>query len=120
MSAAEQFAKSAGGPIGVAVAVIGVIGVIYVIFGDKIKNAVAAVGNSVNPTSDQNLAYRGVNAVGEVLSGDPSWSLGGWVYDLTHPSESEIVGKEFETRQTNVRKESLVYGAVSPARTTGQ
>lgn len=34
-----------------------------------------------NPTSDQNLAYSGVNAVGSALSGDADWSLGVAVYE---------------------------------------
>ncbi len=114
MSAAEQFAKSAGGPIGVAIAVIGVVGVVWVIFGERIKEGLAAAGNAVNPTSDRNLAYRGVNSVGAALSGDASWSLGSWLYDLTHPSESQVAGIAYEPRKTNVRREADVYSAVRP------
>lgn len=48
----------------------------------------------INPASDQNVVYQGVNAAGNVLVSDPagpgknadgSWTLGGWLYDVTHP-----------------------------------
>ena len=42
------------------------------------------IGAAVNITSDQNLAYKGVNAVGAAVTGDTSFSLGSWLYDLTH------------------------------------
>lgn len=45
-----------------------------------------SVVDAVNPASDQNLAYRGVNAVGGAVSGDKNWSLGSWLYDATHPT----------------------------------
>lgn len=37
-----------------------------------------------DPTSDKNLAYGTVNTVGEVLTGDKNFTLGGWLYELTH------------------------------------
>ena len=59
---------------------------------DAAGSAVSAVGNAVNPASPQNLVYTGINSVGDVLdngSRDSSWSLGTWIYDITHPSESD-------------------------------
>jgi len=50
----------------------------------------ATVGAAINPASDQNLAYRGVNAIGSGITGDSSWTLGGWIYDVTHPSEEQL------------------------------
>lgn len=56
-------------------------------------DAVDAVATGVNPTSTQNYVYRATNAVGNVLAPNPdsagknadgSWSLGGWLYDVTH------------------------------------
>ena len=41
----------------------------------------------ITPTSTENWAYRGVNAVGDVFDNgadDDSWSLGAWVFDVTH------------------------------------
>lgn len=37
-----------------------------------------------NPTSDNNLIYRGVNTVGGWLGGDSNWSLGSKIYDWWH------------------------------------
>lgn len=45
------------------------------------------VGNAVNPLNQENVFYEGVNAVGEKLSGDQDFSLGAWLYDITHPNE---------------------------------
>jgi hypothetical protein len=49
------------------------------------KHLLPKVGEAVNPLSDQNLAYKGTNAVGAALTGDPSWSLGSWLYDRFNP-----------------------------------
>lgn len=43
------------------------------------------VSTTINPASDQNIVYRGVNAVGGAISGDDSWSLGSWIYDVFNP-----------------------------------
>lgn len=56
---------------------------------EGVKDGASTVGGWVNPVSDQNLAYRGVNALGGALAGDDSWSLGGWIYDITHPETVE-------------------------------
>lgn len=40
--------------------------------------------NYVNPASEKNVVYSGVNKVGAVVSGDKEWSLGTWIYDITH------------------------------------
>lgn len=46
----------------------------------------SSIGTAVNPASDQNLAYRGVNALGSSLTGDSHFTLGGWLYDLLNPA----------------------------------
>lgn len=110
--ALDQFAASAGGPIGVAIAVIGVVGTIYVIWGNDLKKAAAAAANAVNPTSDKNLAYTGVNAVGTALTGDESFSLGGWFYDLTHKAydpNADYRTPEYAPRSAQVREEAAWY-----------
>lgn len=74
--------------IGAGLAVVA-IGAAYLLArkaGATVSDAAAAVGTAVNPVSDQNLAYKGVNAVGSAVTGDQSFSLGGWIYDLTHPA----------------------------------
>lgn len=52
------------------------------------------VKDALDPTSDKNLAYTGVNALGNAVvdtaptangrNADGSWTLGGWAYDLLH------------------------------------
>lgn len=39
----------------------------------------------VNPANTGNVFYRGVNAIGRGASADSNFTLGGWLYDLTHP-----------------------------------
>ena len=39
---------------------------------------------SITPWNDENIVYGGVNSVGAAVSGDKDWSLGGWIYDITH------------------------------------
>lgn len=75
---------------------------------DKASDAATAAGNAVNPTSDQNLAYRGVNAVGSAISGDEHWTLGGWIYDVTHPGESAGT-PPYVPRKLAVREESKLF-----------
>lgn len=51
------------------------------------KRAAAAVGEAVNPVSDQNIFYRGVNAIVDVFDDgtkNESNTLGTWLYDLLH------------------------------------
>lgn len=44
--------------------------------------------NKLNPASTENIIYSGVNAIGDSLDNDrddASFSLGAWIYDITHP-----------------------------------
>ena len=61
-------------------------------FGSKAQAAIGrGIDNTltaVNPADSGNLVYRGINAVGDVIDdgGDnDSFSLGAWIYDVTHP-----------------------------------
>lgn len=45
--------------------------------------------NAVNPVNPDNVFARGVNSVGGAIAGEEDWSLGSWIYDLTH-EEPEI------------------------------
>lgn len=78
---------------------------------DKAAAGAKAVGRAVNPTSDQNLAYRGVNGIGAAISGDSSWSLGSWLYDVMNPPAS--AGSDYEPRKITVRKEASVFDFLS-------
>lgn len=72
---------------------LGAVAVGLVVYGyRKVSAAAGSVGtsiaavaedavNAINPASDQNLAYRGVNAIGSAVTGDNSFSLGSWLYD---------------------------------------
>ncbi len=40
---------------------------------------------AINPAASGNLINRGVTAAGQAVSGNQSWSLGTWLYDITHP-----------------------------------
>lgn len=81
---------------------------LYTFVKDEVGAAAGAVGNAVNPTSDTNLAYRGVNAVGEVLTGDPSFSLGSWLYDQFNPPY-RANEQAFVPRKIAVGEESKVF-----------
>lgn len=52
----------------------------------KASEAASSALEAVSPTNPDNVFYGGVNALGRALSGDPAWTLGGWLYDVTHPS----------------------------------
>lgn len=51
---------------------------------DAVPAALKAVGEAINPVSDQNIAYKGANAIAQAVSGDPSVTFGTWLYDLVH------------------------------------
>jgi hypothetical protein len=44
----------------------------------------------VNPASDQNAAYQGVNSIGAWLSGNNKFDLGGAAYDATHGGALDV------------------------------
>lgn len=69
--------------MGVAVAVLG-----YLAW----KKGLPAIGNAVNPVNPDNVFYSGTNAVGEALTGEEGFSLGAWLYDVTHTSTDTING----------------------------
>jgi hypothetical protein len=78
--------------IGIAVASVAAI-VLLRKAGSFASQAVDATLTAINPLNPDNLAYSGVNAVGGALVTDPagpgknadgSWTLGGWIYDVTH------------------------------------
>jgi hypothetical protein len=56
--------------------------------------------DAINPASQNNAAYTTVNALGSAVVSDPagpgknadgSWTLGGYLYDVTHPAEVAAV-----------------------------
>jgi hypothetical protein len=69
--------------------VVGVAGVVILAAGwyakKKLGAALTTAAPYVNPLDSRNLAYSGVNAVGGALTGEAGFTLGGWIYDITHP-----------------------------------
>lgn len=65
----------------------------------KGAQAVTDVAQAVNPLNHDNIFAGAVNAVGEAVSepdsagmnADGSWSLGGWIFDVTHPDTAQAV-----------------------------
>lgn len=55
----------------------------------EIGEAAGRVGQAINPTSDQNIFYKGVNSIGAALTGDDNFNLGSWTYDVLHPGEAQ-------------------------------
>ena len=66
----------------------GVLGVVYLGYKTVTKGAQVAqdVAQAVNPLNNDNVFATTVNKVGGAVAGDDSggWSLGGWIYDMTH------------------------------------
>lgn len=71
----------------------GAIAVAYTVY--KTGQAVDAVGEVVakdlNPANKNNIINKGVSSLGATISGNDNWTLGGWVYDVTHPREADII-----------------------------
>jgi hypothetical protein len=81
-----------------AVVAVAAVGVLFWKSGDIAKAAggvLSDAANAVNPANHDNVFATGVNDVGGAVVTDPagpgknadgSWSLGGWIFDVTHPS----------------------------------
>lgn len=105
--------------LGLGVAVLGAVGLIMW----KIKSAAPAALAAVNPADPNNLANKGVNAVGGAIvtsptgpgkNADGSWSLGGFLYDVFNPGTAQAVAdmsKPIAIRMTEEQKPSPVIPA---------
>lgn len=49
-----------------------------------VSDGVSDAAQAVNPLNPDNIIYSGVNKVGGAIAGSDDWSLGGWIYDVTH------------------------------------
>jgi hypothetical protein len=45
-----------------------------------------AIGNAINPLSDKNLASRAADAFTQKMTGDPTQTVGGWLFDFFNPN----------------------------------
>lgn len=52
--------------------------------GRILADAAGTVAPYINPADPNNIMYSGIGAVGTVISGDYDWSLGTWLYDVSH------------------------------------
>ena len=65
---------------------IGAVLLVGLYVAHKASAAAQAAANAVNPLNHDNIFAGAVNGAGAAVSGDPNWSLGGWLYDVTHPT----------------------------------
>ncbi len=68
--------------IGAGVALVGLVAAVLI--GKKAAAVAGEVGQAVNPLNHDNVFAAGVNAAGAAVSGDADFTLGGWLYDVTH------------------------------------
>lgn len=59
---------------------------------DGVENAVGSVVEKINPFSNKNIIYSGVNEIGAVITQNDDFSLGVWLYDQLHPNKAEKGG----------------------------
>lgn len=53
-------------------------------FYDALHGGALDWGGAVNPASPNNIINQGVTNVGEFVTGQPGWTLGGQIYDWLH------------------------------------
>lgn len=63
------------------VVIVGVAAIIYLRLAEK---RVKKTANAINPVSEENIFYQGVNGVGGAVTGDNDFDLGHWIYDTIH------------------------------------
>ena len=70
--------------IGLGVAAI--VAVLYLArrVGGAAAQAANAIVPSINPADSRNIVNRAVAGVGAAITGDSDFTLGGWIYDITH------------------------------------
>ncbi|GAA6171632.1 hypothetical protein NBRC116592_13020 [Colwellia sp. KU-HH00111] len=68
-----------------AAAALGITAILAVyLFKKSIAQGASDAAYSIAPTNPNNIFSNGVNSVGKTLSGNEHWSLGGWIYDVSH------------------------------------
>ena len=97
---------------------LGIVGLMAVYFvGRKTLQGAATVANAVNPLNQNNVFAGSVNALGGQLVTDPngagknadgSWTLGGWLFDITHPATAkEVAGMSGTVQKKNISDPAL-------------
>jgi len=72
-------------------AIVGGVGYLAYRIAKAAPDAAKAVGQAVDPTSDQNLAYRAANAVTATITGDPNATLGTSIWDLFNSDKNQQI-----------------------------
>ncbi|MGV2873498.1 hypothetical protein [Colwellia sp. E150_009] len=74
---------------------IGAVGAVAIyLFNESISNTINNAGQSINPTNQDNIFNQGVLAVGRNITGNEHWTLGGWIYDITHQDQNYWQGTQ--------------------------
>lgn len=92
---------------GLMLAAVGVVGLIaWTVYkkAGAVGDAVKKAAPYLNPASDQNLIYSGINAVGGAITQDDYWTLGGAVYDAV-----QVVGPAINPASD----QNLIYSGVN-------
>lgn len=69
-----------------ALALVAGLGVMLWVRRGDIARAASGAAAAVNPADSRNLVNRGVSAVGEAVTGEQGWSLGGALAEVFSPS----------------------------------
>lgn len=71
-----------------------------------VSGAYDAIPDAIKPSSDQNIFFKASNVPGQVISGDPAWSIGGWLHDIVNgtPNTAE------DPALTRARENAAKYG----------
>ena len=78
---------------------------------DSVSTAVEhTVTTTLNPASPENAVYSGVNAAGSALTGQSSFDLGTWVYDVFHPGQSLTEEQAAQTGQSGAKPLTTATG----------
>lgn len=75
---------ASGAVKGVIGAVGGIVGGVVTATGDLVADGYNTLPNAIKPTSPDNIANQATNKIGAALTGDRNFTLGGWIYDITH------------------------------------
>lgn len=79
--------------IGLGVAVLGGLAMLVYTIKSQASAMAGQLATSLDPTNPENVAYSTVNTWGSSMVASPtgpgrnadgSWTLGGWIYDVTH------------------------------------
>lgn len=90
----------------------GVALVLYFVAKREVGAGARALGNAVNPLNPDNVFARSTDALGGSLTGDPSWSLGSWLYDQFNPPYNPNAPAP-STRKIQVGEQRRYYAALA-------